>query len=269
MTIQKFSLKNLRNQTILFIIITSIMVYFLADAISDTYNTCFGPFVFNFQRAEKEIAQITGEGYKRMETSYFYTQMNDSSLYLNKYSAFGKYIFEIQPDEIYDWEWGYSISGSYQTVENRLVLCEKEGAFFFAKIEASVNLANLVSLEGVFVPLSDQELGDLYALNKSYQFTSPFYEYILDTTQTFSYDRSISVVITAVWAAIELFFLLRILRQYINRNTRYIYRKLSIFDVNDAEIDKQLQDAKLLDKRYEIQDWVITPRLFRTKITRK
>ena len=299
--VKQFAFKNLIASALRAVIVSALLSFVIFSNFEDAANLVFSPigFKFDLERAisEKplvsinnrqnepvagdgetdEIEQALRQAVQRLNLDRRY-DLNSLQvlLHASKYEQSGKYIFSITPDEIYDvglvYESQMSLrnSGTLRgmSYKYRYVICQLDGVLFFAKVPYSFSQQTGKTLKGIFLPFSEPVLRDIRGSLAEHETIAGLYGYQFDTLSGFFYEQLGSLVLLLVGLAGILWLTIPLISQIIFRDKRSIYERIRFWSADIDKVNRQLKSAKRLGKDYITEDWVITPGLFKTKMTK-
>ena len=299
--IKQFALKNLIASAVLTVIVSTLLSVVIFSNFKDAANLVFSPigFGFDLERAidEKPLGSIArsqneqtdGAGSTddidqairqtiqrlNLDRKYNFSSLQ-VFLHSSKYEQSGKYIFSIKPDEIYDVGLAYATSVSMRgvniaqerTYTHKYVICQLDGVLFFAKVPYSFSVTTGKTLKGIFVPFSEPVLRDIRNSITEHESITGVYGYQFDTTTNFFYEQLGALILSLVSLVVILWLTIPLVSQIISRNKRPIYEKIHFWNADIDIVNEQLQSAQRSGKSYITKDWIITPGLFKTKMTK-
>ena len=296
-TIQEFARKNLVAFAVLVVVVVVLSSSFIISSYHDVVNLFFAPFEFDMNRAiadhplfSLELGPSSAERAANSETNIeevirgilesaefdrgYDIQGTQMLLFDSKYSQSGKYMFAVTPDQIHDLNFVYGTTVTLmgmqapQAPSHKYVICQLDGAVFFAKLPYDFDVKSTTTLEGAFVPYSAATIKDIRAVVAENGAIENFYGYQLDTTASFLFEQLDALFWTVVFLVAALWLVIALALQIKFCEKRPLYKKMKFMNGNIDEINEQLQLAEFINKSYVTKDWIITPQLFRTKITR-
>jgi len=296
-TIEGFSIKDFSQFAALSVIIILILSFGITTQYSSVSNMLFSPPKFNLTMALEEKRPISIYPHEKYNINAIEItdkdMLRDAFNNLNKkilrsvtadqdtgydytYNQFGKYKFKLEPDEMY--ETGLSYETTYTTegvnsiehteLTHKIIVCTLNDVVILAKVPFDYDISSGQPLKGSFLPFIEREFIDIKTVFEDYKYISNVFSYEFDTTAYFFAEESLSLFTMAMLIIIILFFIIRVAVHAFFKKRRYIYKKLDRLMGDEAVVNEQLKTAIYDGKRYFTDDWIITPRLFKTEITR-
>jgi len=241
----------------------------------DTKNTFFAPFEFDMERAVEERPAVSFSALRGQPADGAVTA-RELLLYTTKYTQSGRYIFRLEPDRIGEsgviYEaalrdgWARFNMGATHQYMPALV----GDVQIFVRALPNTEFSDGDALRGVFLPFPQYLISDLRnALGAdTLALMDNVFPYVFDTSRDFGFERMTAVLWTFLSLAIILLMLFKLVSQIKDKNKRPLYKKISLLNGDVAVVDEQFANAFREGKDYVLRDWIITPALFRTHITR-
>ncbi|MCL2323365.1 MAG: hypothetical protein FWC47_14835 [Oscillospiraceae bacterium] len=282
LSIEKFARKNLFYFAFISVIVVVLSLIIIISSFTDILNMFFSPFVFDLKRAESEkslVSLIPAANSTQIIDEFglnkgYNIEEYQSLVFSEKYIQSGKYIFKIKPDKIYDiglrYKTEYSIENTpvWSGTTHKYLLCQLDNALFFANVPYDYVVSTGDTLTGVFTIYSDTTISDIKKVFSKYESIDNLFTYQFDTTISFFPEMASSFIWSTICFFISLFLVIRLILQIKYHSKRPLYKKINMLDGDITIINEELKSAVYSNKSYITKDWIITPRLFKTQITR-
>ena len=271
-TIEKFSVKNLIVFAVLVAIVTFVLSSFIIYNYSDVKNFFFAPFEFDLERALEETPLINmplreipaNQSTVTIEQTLIATHGSHSvqgyqtTLQATRYNQSGRYLFEFAPNEIYDLNMWYTfaITSAGMPLDegssHRYILTRLDDAMIFVRLRPNENLSVGDTITGVFVPFP-QYLIDNFITTHAADFDGyleNMFVYVFDTTRDFGFERLNAFIMSLLSLLLILWLIYKLISQIFNKQKRYLYKKIALFNGDVAVINEQLKTAKVDGKNF-------------------
>jgi len=275
-TIERLSLKNLIAFGVATAMVTALLAFvMIIPYYEDTKNTFFAPFEFDLERAVEEHPLVSFSELRGQPTVSD-IESQELLLYTTKYMQSGRYIFRLEPDRIGEsgvvYEaalrdgWARFNMGATHQYMPALV----SDVQIFVRALPNTEFSDGDALRGVFLPFPQYLISDLRngLSADTLALMDNVFPYVFDTTRDFVFERTLAVGAMILSLAIILLMIFKLISQIKDKNKRPLYKKISLLNGDVAVVDEQFANAFREGKDYVLPDWIITPALFRTHITR-
>ncbi len=281
MTVAQLARKNLIARTIATLLMIGFL-FFLAQNYWQGLSALFAPpAAVDLARAagEKPLVALTGEEpygdqLLRAYRALLHTDKTpDHPTWeqSHRYEQDGRYLFALTVERVFpqggDFDgilWGMP-NGGEAVAYCRYILCETDGVRFLARVGPKAALSPGDRLAGVFSPFPDAALRQM---NDLLDEPTELFAYQFDSLWDPVGENLGALVLVLLWLIFTVWLTVTWVRQLVRRERRPVYKSIRLLGGDEAEIDRQLREAKYMDKRYITKDWVVLPGLFWTKLTR-
>lgn len=285
MTVYRISVKNLITSIIGFIVLLVISFNFICNgffALSSLFITIKiksesdlpQEYIFSCKSYDKKEFVTTNYGYNSMQMIMSAESMG---MLKNKY---GSYKFSIKPDKIYESgisreEWvEYTISDSWfsqsfesdRTITQRYLYCLVDSTFIIVSVPFDQEMHEKQILSGYFTPFRNDlvyKLDGVFRYNKNYD----IFAYQFNTSKSFIWNIATDLIIGAVFFALLVYILIKIILQFRDKKYRPIYKQLDFWNLSEDEINTLLENKTKTKGVYYLGKWKLIPRTFKAKIT--
>jgi len=273
-TIKSEARKNLIAFGVTAVVISVLLLLFVFSKLPDIVGFFGAPFELDITQAVRDLPPQPLEKYAEFKDIMLWEDEIEQSefflatLYDRLYRQGFAYLFTITADEVIETtvEYGTTAEGEGPTL--RELVCVSRGMAILVRVPFDKIVRPGDKLTGVLTPMNGFVAERVAAAASRAGLPKYVFAYEFNTSLQFGFERTTALTLGLIALAAAALLMWRFLRQVFDPLLRPLYSLVAMLHGDIADIDAQLKDATPFGRSWETPEWIITPGLYKTTISK-